>query len=307
MHLSKSASPTLENSRDSLKLKSWILAARPKTLTAAVIPVLAGVALVSHAGARPGWVAAFALIGALAIQIATNFINDYIDHDKGADTHERIGPKRVTQSGLIARADVRKAAGAMLMLALLVGIPLVIHGGLPILLVGVISMLLAYCYTGGPFPLAYLGLGDAFVILFFGLIAVGGVFYLHTGYYNLDTFVLGLQIGLLSTVLIAINNLRDIYQDTKVAKRTLAVRLGVKFARVEIAALTLVPFILQAYWIAKYDRLAFMAPLLMLPLAVKVVHEVIQTEPSPAYNQFLAHAAALHAGFGVIISIVLYV
>lgn len=310
MHLLKNANPTIENFRDSLKAYFrpylvWFLAIRPKTLTAAVVPVVAGTALASSLAPISMWIFIFALIGALAIQIATNLINDYVDFDKGADTHERIGPRRVTQSQLVSRKAVRRAAGVMLSIAVFAGVPLVIHGGPAILVIGLVSLFLAYSYTGGPFPLAYLGLGDLFVVLFFGVVAVGGVFYLQTGIYSLAPFILGLQIGFLSTVLIAINNLRDVHQDAKAEKKTIAVRWGVQFSRFEILLFTLAPFLLQIYWFRERAGLLSLAPILLLPLAYKIVHEVFTTEPSEAYNRYLAHAAALHAGYGLILSLIL--
>ncbi len=306
MHSLKNANPTFENSRDCLKsIQVWLQAIRPKTLTAAVVPVLAGTALAWSIAPISMWIFAFALIGALAIQIATNLINDYVDFDKGADTHERIGPRRVTQSQLITRSAVRRAAALMLAIAVCAGLPLVIHGGPVILIIGLVSLFLAYSYTGGPFPLAYLGLGDLFVILFFGIVAVGGVFYLESGVYNTAALVLGIQIGFLSTVLIAINNLRDVHQDTKAQKKTVAVRWGIQFARYEILVLTIAPFLLQLFWIREKQGLLTLAPYLLLPLAFKIVKSVFCTEPSEAYNHYLAQAAALHAGYGIILSLIL--
>ncbi len=315
MPLLKNASPTLENSRDSHRAdmrldaiaksgKVWLQASRPKTLTAAIVPVVVATALAKTTAPFLLWIFLFALISALAIQIATNFINDYLDFEKGADTHERIGPQRVTQSQLVSRVRVRQAAAVMIAIAVAAGIPLVAHGGSYILAIGIVSILMAYSYTGGPFPLAYLGLGDLFVILFFGLIAVGGVFFLQTGTYSFSALILGLQIGFLSTVLIAINNLRDVHQDEKVQKKTLAVRFGVKFARAEILVLTFLPFALQVYWMKMWPGFLMLAPFVLLPLALKIVREVYATEPSEAYNQYLAHAAALHAGYGAILSLI---
>lgn len=285
-------------------MKAWLLASRPKTLTAAFIPVLAATALAYAQGVEiQWWVSIFCLTSALCIQIATNFINDLIDFDKGADTHERIGPTRVTQSGLISRKKLITATVLVLILAVLTGAPLVYWGGWPIMVIGLISIFMAYSYTGGPFPLAYLGLGDFFVIIFFGLIAVGGVFYLLTKDFNLSALILGLQIGLFSTVLIAINNLRDIHQDRKVNKKTIPVRFGARFARFEIFALLIVPFILQLFWLKQGGLLAVLLPLIFLPLAVYIAHQIQTNEPSPKYNRFLALSALLHSGFGVLISV----
>lgn len=288
-------------------MRVWLLAIRPKTLTAAVIPVLASTALVQSEGfVVKWWVTGLCLLGALLIQIATNFINDALDFEKGADTVKRIGPQRMTQSGLISRRQIMWFAGVTLFAALLVGIPLVVEGGWPILWIGVTSILLAYLYTGGPYPLAYLGLGDVFVILFFGVIAVGGVYYLQTGHYNLSAMALGLQIGFLSTVLIAINNLRDIFQDRDANKKTLAVRFGPRFVRLEIIFLILAAFALQLYWYSVEYPWAAVLPFIVLPLAGFVCINIIKNEPSAAYNKFLVQSALLHSGFGLCLSLGLY-
>ncbi len=284
-------------------IKYWLLAFRPKTLTAAIIPILAATAL-AHVHFKINWlIVACALLSAIAIQIATNLINDYIDFDKGADTHERLGPQRVTQSGVFSRQQVKMAALAMILIAVAFGAPLVYLGGWVIALIGVISLLMAYAYTGGPLPLAYVGLGDAFVILFFGVISTCGVYFLHTRSVSLDSVILGLQVGFFAAVLIAINNLRDVEQDKTVNKKTLAVRFGPGFVRAEIFFLVTGAFALQAYWAIRFGWLVALLPLILLPLAFRVVRRVAQTEPSRVYNQFLAQSAALHAGFGLILSL----
>ncbi len=284
-------------------IKNWWLAIRPKTLTAAIIPIAAATALAHRHGVAQFGIAFCALGSALAIQIATNLINDFIDFDKGADTEERLGPVRVTQSGLFTRGQVKAAAATAISLAVLFGAPVVVVGGWPLLTVGVISLFMAYAYTGGPWPLAYLGLGDIFVIVFFGLVSVCGVYFLEAQTLNRDAVVLGFQIGLLAAVLIAINNLRDVAQDVKAHKKTLAVRFGVAFVRREIMMLIVVAFALQLYWASNYGWVVGLAPLFMLPLAIKIVRQIARTEPSRAYNQFLAQSAALHAGFGLILSL----
>lgn len=289
------------------KFTAWILATRPKTLTAAFIPILSATALTKACGFEiKWWIAGLCLLSALCIQIATNFINDAIDFDKGADTAERIGPQRATQRGWLKKRQILMAAGGFLFLALLAGVPLVLVGGWPIVAVGLISLLMAYSYTGGPFPLAYLGLGDLFVVIFFGLIAVGGVFYLQTGTYNNAALVLGLQIGFLSTLLIAINNMRDVHQDKKVNKRTLAVRFGVPFVRAEIVMLIFLTFLLQVYWL-NWGVAVAAVPFIVSPLAVYIVVHVLRTEPSAQLNRFLGLSALLHSGFGLILSILLFV
>jgi 1,4-dihydroxy-2-naphthoate octaprenyltransferase len=289
-------------------IRAWILAIRPKTLTAAVVPILAATALVQFQNHRVDWmIVTLCLVAALLIQIATNFINDALDDEKGADTTERIGPKRGLQLGLLSRRAMWVGAGLCLLLALLAGVPLVMIGGWPILLVGLISLFMAYSYTGGPFPLAYLGLGDLFVIIFFGWVSVGGVVYLLSGEYSIEAFVLGTQLGLLATVLIALNNLRDIHQDRAANKRTLAVRYGVRFVRVEIVILLLWPFLLQAFWYSQaLSWWLALLPFAFLPLAWSLVRKIWSEPPSPRYNTFLAQSALLHSGFGLALAVALF-
>lgn len=187
-------------------------------------------------------------------------------------------------------------------LAVVCGVPLVMKGGWVIVGIGLASVLMGYAYTAGPFPLAYLGLGDLFVILFFGLLAVMGVVFLNTGEWLIEAFILGLQIGLHATVLIAINNLRDRSGDVLVNKKTLAVRFGVRFSRWEIAALCFLPFLFNIYWWWEGYKIPALVSLLALPLAVKITKNVFSTEPSPAYNRFLGQAAGLHMAFGLLLA-----
>lgn len=285
-------------------MKTWLLAFRPKTLTAAVVPVLVATALAyaDHHIVKY-WVTAFALFSATFIQIGTNFINDAIDFKKGADTSDRVGPKRVTQSGLLSEKKVMIGGFICFALAAVFGLPLVLEGGVPILTVGLISLAMGYCYTGGPYPLAYRGLGDLFVLIFFGLVAVCGTYYLHTGFVSTSAVVAGLQVGFHATVLIAINNLRDSPLDAKVNKRTLAVRLGPKAARVEIVLLVVLPFLLNLYWTMSGWYLPAALTLLAVPLAMIVVNGIYRNEGGVIFNEFLAKSAALHLVFGVLLSV----
>jgi 1,4-dihydroxy-2-naphthoate octaprenyltransferase len=287
-----------------LAITTWIEATRPKTLTAALVPVVVGTALAWATGhsVRPG-LATFALLSALCIQIGTNFINDAIDFRKGTDNEDRIGPRRVTAAGLMRAETVMVGGFSFFFLAALFAVPLLRQGGWPILTIGVFSLFCGYAYTGGPFPLAYVGLGEIFVLLFFGLVAVLGVFFLQTDRIGWEPLLGGTQIGFLATALIAINNLRDARGDRESGKRTLAVRFGLTFGRAEIATLCLAPFVAGAlWWIAGY-RLAALLPLLALPLATRLARDVARTEPSPKYNAFLARSAGLHLVFGALLSL----
>ncbi len=280
-------------------MKLWLLAFRPKTLTAAVVPVVVASALAYASDVIfEIWIPICAMLSAVFIQIATNLFNDAIDFHKGADTSERIGPRRITASGDAHSAVVLRGAIYCLAMALGFGIPLVIHGGLLFVGIGLVSMFLAYGYTGGPFPLAYLGLGDLFVLLFFGFIAVGGSYYLLSLTWSMDCLIAGFQIGALATVLIAINNLRDSHQDILVGKKTMAVRLGKTFVRYEIATLYTVTFFLQLYWWQRGFGVAAVLPLLFWPLAYAVTKSIFRNEPSAIYNKYLGLSALVHMGFG---------
>ena len=225
--------------------KAWILAARPKTLPAAIVPVWSGSLLAyERTGSFHLSLALLTVFGAIFIQVATNFFNDVIDSQKGADTRERVGPQRVTVSGLLTPQAVYFGAFFMLILASLCGWFLLQSRGWPILLIGIPSLYLSFGYTGGPFPLAYRGMGELFVILFFGLVAVGGTVFVQTGLWTSESLILGAQIGLLSAVLIAVNNYRDVNEDEPAGKLTLAVRFGRPLVRYMIVGMTLMPAML---------------------------------------------------------------
>ncbi|HWU43351.1 MAG TPA: 1,4-dihydroxy-2-naphthoate octaprenyltransferase [Bdellovibrio sp.] len=286
------------------QIKSILLAFRPKTLTAALVPCLAGTALVKAIGLTwDGHILFYALAASFLIQIGTNLVNDAADFKKGADTEKRIGPQRITQAGILSSKQVMALASLCLLLAMLCGIPLVLKGGTTIVAIGIASVAMAYCYTAGPFPLAYLGVADLFVILFFGILAVMGVVFLNTGEWLTEALVLGLQIGFHATALLAVNNLRDREGDKLVNKKTLAVRFGVRFARWEIATMSFLPFVMNLYWWFEGYKIAAMISLFALPLAIKLTKNVFATEPSPAYNKFLGQAAGLHLVFGLLLTL----
>jgi len=282
---------------------TWILATRPKTLTAAFVPIMVGTLLAPVVN----WsIAIFALLAAFFIQIATNLINDSLDFKKGADTEERLGPKRVTQSGLLDSEHVLAGGMACLGLAAVCGIPLILKGGIPLVLILLISLACAYLYTGGPMPLAYTGLGDLFVLIFFGWVSTITVYYLQTGSVSFLSILAGTQIGLLATVMIAVNNLRDVNQDRKANKKTLAVRFGKKFSRIEITFCVIVPFLLGILWASEGQWLAGFLPFITLPLGSKIMHGVWTQEPGVVYNEILGLSAALHLSFGILLSLGYY-
>lgn len=286
------------------KVKAWFLAARPKTLSASLVPIIAATGLARGLGHEiQWWIVICALLASFCIQIGTNFVNDAMDFKKGADTEKRIGPMRVTQQGHFTFKQVMGFAAAFFALAAAFGVPLVTQGGLPILVIGIVSILMGYAYTSGPMPLAYHGLGDLFVIVFFGLVAVGGLFYLLTGTYDLNAFILGLQIGFLSTVLIAINNLRDMNTDVLVNKKTLAVRLGLTGGRFWIGFLLFAPFFTGYYWLSLQKWWVYAIPLLSFPLGLLIAKRIFRTEPSPAYNRYLAMSSGYSLLFSILIAV----
>jgi 1,4-dihydroxy-2-naphthoate octaprenyltransferase len=284
-------------------VNSWLLAIRPKTLSAAVVPVLMGSGLALHEPAEFLGVIFFAtLFGALFIQIATNFINDALDFKKGADTGERIGPIRVTQAGLLSADTVMRAAYVCFFLAALCGIPLVLRGGWPLIVIGIASILAAYAYTGGPYPLAYHGLGELFVIGFFGFVAVAGTYFVQSLQMHPSILVAGFAAGSLATVLLAINNLRDEATDRVSNKRTVAVRFGSRFARFEIAFFALAPFVAAAFVAWTRGNPWILLSLLALPIAIAVVACVMRSEGA-ALNRCLGLSGALPGVFGVLFAI----
>ncbi|MGI9628415.1 MAG: 1,4-dihydroxy-2-naphthoate polyprenyltransferase [Longimicrobiales bacterium] len=215
---------------------AWVLAIRPKTLPAAAAPVIAATGLAAASSRFNALPALAALLGALLIQVATNLANDYFDHVKGGDSESRVGPIRVTQSGMLPAASVRSAMWLFLALAFLVGIYLVWVGGWPIVVIGLLSLLCAVIYTGGPFPLAYHGLGDVFVFVFFGLVAVGGTYYVQALSVTPSAVLVGVGLGAFSTAILVVNNLRDRETDAAAGKRTLAVRIGDRATVLEYVA-----------------------------------------------------------------------
>lgn len=273
----------------SATLKSCVLAARPKTLPAAIVPVWVGCVLAWKLGGGFDAVLALCtLFGAVAIQIATNFFNDAIDAKKGADTERRLGPVRVTASGMLSHRAVMRLALVFLAVALICGVVLYQARGWPIVLIGIPSLFLAYGYTGGPFPLAYRGMGELFVILFFGLIAVTGTVFIQTGGWPLEALLLGLQTGLLSAVLISINNFRDREEDASTGKRTLAVRCGPKIAAAVIWLEIKIAAFAGLVWIA-FDRPILMfASLPVMMIGMRIIWGVFTLPPGPGFNRLLA-------------------
>lgn len=288
-------------------LQTWILAARPKTLWAAAAPVMMGAAMARADGVFHTWAAVAALAGALLIQVGTNLYNDYADFKKGTDDDSRQGPLRITQAGLAKPQTVRGASIAVFGLSFLCCLYLVTRGGWPILVIGVISILCGFLYTGGPRPLGYVGLGDVFVLVFFGPVAVAGTYYVQAGSgtgWPVAAMIAGVAPGLLSCAILAVNNLRDREGDARAGKRTLAVRFGLGFARAEyvfcIVVAVLCPVVLRVYTGAHSWALL---TLLVLPLSIPAVRLVFAHDSGTVLNPVLAKTARLLLVFAVLFSV----
>lgn len=282
----------------------WLQTLRPKTLTAAIIPFAAGAALAYAGGANLAWgLLLSALASALSIQIATNLINDAFDFVKDTSDPDRLGPKRAIHLGLANGQHMYALGLFFFLLAFLCGIPLILFGGYPIAAILFISILSGYFYSGGPLPLTRVGLGDYFVLLFFGWIATLAGYWLHTGYIDAKGFLLGTQIGCLCTSIIAIDNYRDIESDRKAQKKTLAVRFGAFFSKIEIAVLILAPYLLNFLWLMWGYNYAALLPFMTAPLGYLIIAKTWYTSPSPAFNAFLGLAALLHLSFGILLII----
>jgi 1,4-dihydroxy-2-naphthoate octaprenyltransferase len=284
---------------------AWLLATRPRTLVAGAVPVLVGTALAAHTGQARAMPALAALLGAVLIQIGTNLVNDYYDFKKGADA-ERVGETRVSSSGLIPPEQVLAAAGLSGALATIVGLYLVTVGGWPIMAIGLASLLAGFAYTGGPFPLGYHGLGDPFVFIFFGLVAVTGTYYVQTGEVTATALLAAIPVGAIGTAIIVVNNLRDVETDARVGKRTLAVRWGVTFTRSEYVALLLVAFLVPvAMWLTGRGDLWVLLPLLSAPLAAPPLLLMLRERGRPL-DRGLALTARLQAAFGILFALGLW-
>lgn len=279
-------------------IQIWLLAARPKTLPAAAVPVIVGTAIAFSEGFFAPLPALAALLGAILIQIGTNFANDVFDYQKGADTNARLGPLRVTQAGLLTPRQVMSGMVIAFALATLVGLYLVFVGGWPIVLIGLFSIASGIAYTGGPYPLGYHGLGDIFVFIFFGLVAVCGTYYVQALSLSLAAIWAALPIGLLATAILVVNNLRDIETDRQAGKRTLAVRFGERGARLEynllLALSYLVPMLM---WFSGSGNFGVLLALLSIPLAIPLLR-LVNTEKGRILNQGLARTARLELIYG---------
>lgn len=284
-------------------VRAWVLAIRPKTLPAAVSPVLLGSAVARHFGVLSIGPAFAALFGALMLQIASNLANDLFDHERGADQPDRLGPTRVVSSGILTGGEVRVGLGIVLLLALCAGAYLVGVAGPAIAVIGVLAILCALAYTAGPYPLGYHGLGELFVFIFFGLVAVTGTAYVELGAVPVMAWFAAVSQGALATNILVVNNLRDIEQDRRAEKRTLAVRFGERFCVIQYATLLVVAYLMPiTLWVQGEARWPVLAPLLTLPLALRVLIAVARIR-GRELNDVLARTAQLMLLFGILFSV----
>lgn len=284
-----------------MQLGVWLAAMRPRTWPASLVPVVVGLAVAASAGRVDAFIALATIVAALALQITTNLANDYWDHVRGIDHAERLGPVRATQSGLLAPEAVRRAVWLSLGVAIVAGVPLVWHGGVPIVAIGLASMLCAVAYSAGPYPLASLGLGELLAFVFFGLVAVAGTTHLHVADVPGAALLAGAAVGCFAAAIMSVNNLRDIPTDGPAGKRTLAVRIGEERARVLYGVLVASAFLLAALLAICQGRWGPLSVALAAPLAVKEVRAVAARRGAEL-NLSLAGTARLELLFGALLS-----
>lgn len=281
---------------------AWVLAIRPATLPVGVVPVVVGAAVAWAAGGGAGFRALpvlLALACALLLQVGTNLANDVFDAEKGADTAERLGPTRATQSGLLGARQVRGAMIGVFALAIAGGAALALQVGWPIVAIGVASVLAGVLYTGGPWPFGYHGLGDLFVMLFFGFVAVLGTVLVQSGELPWLAWAAAVPVGAIATAILVVNNVRDRETDVLAGKGTLVVRFGRRFGELEYGALLLLAYATPLALSVGLAAPSLALPLLTLPLALVLTRRVWSTEGA-ALNAALADTARLHLAFGAL-------
>jgi len=284
--------------------QAWVMGARPRTLPAAISPVIVGIALAMADGRFSFWPALAALADALLIQIGTNLANDYFDHLRGIDTPDRKGPPRVAASGLIPLASLRAGIIVVFGLTALIGLYLVVRGGWPVLAIGLASILAALAYSGGPFPFGSYGLGDLLVFIFFGLVAVGGTYYVQALQFYPLVLLVAVPLGALITDILVVNNYRDIETDARVGKRTLAVILGPAGTRLEFIGLLILAYAVPVIlWGMGRFSAGVLLPWLTIPKAVGLTRTLYATTDGPALNRALAGTAQLTLWFSILFSI----
>ncbi|MFZ0423395.1 MAG: 1,4-dihydroxy-2-naphthoate octaprenyltransferase [Xanthobacteraceae bacterium] len=287
-----------------MSISSWILAARLRTLSLSMTPVAVGGALAWATERKIYWVAVVAaFIGSMLIQLGTNLHNDVRDCERGGDGPDRVGPIRVTAAGLLSASSVKRAATMCCALAALVGFYLVLIGGWPILILGLLSIVAGWAYTGGPMPIAYTPLGELFVVAFFGLGAVCGTYWLCVAGLDLAAVEAGLAIGLLAGAVLLVNNYRDARADARVGRRTLAIVAGPQITAWIYAALILLPFALLPLIARALPRGQVWPALIALPLALLLIYRFVHEPRGWAFNRILSQTAQVQLLFGMLICV----
>lgn len=283
----------------------WILATRPKTLPAALVPVCLGTAEAARVGDFNLIPALLCAAFALLIQVGTNYANDYYDFLKGADTEKRQGPTRAVAAGLITPNAMRNATFAVFAVAFAVGLGLVPFGGWWLLIIGILSIVCGIAYTGGPFPIAYNGLGEVFVILFFGIVAVCMTFYVQAGQFSYEALYLAMGCGALSTNLLVVNNVRDIETDREAGKKTLAARFGKRFGIYEYQGFLMIAWMAFIGVYMRSGDVAILLPCLLYPLGRIAITKLIRANSPQEYNTALGLTAVLLISYGTLGSVAL--
>ena len=261
-----------------MKTKLWIYAARPKTLVASIIPIVCAMIILPNYNLFKIHIFIFTILAATIIQIITNYINDLYDFLSGVDCN-RIGPKRMLQAGLLSQEEITIAIKILIILGIICGLPLVIHGGWPILIVRLSSFLFSYLYTSGPFPLAYHGLGDIFVFIYFGMIAVMGSYYLQAGFIDKNAMWLGVSIGAKNVLLLIVNNIRDYIGDKEANKKTLIVIFGRWFGKLQALFMIILSYLGLFYLsLGLNNKLIFYVMIISLPLSLNILNDIYHKE-----------------------------
>jgi 1,4-dihydroxy-2-naphthoate octaprenyltransferase len=284
-------------------MNKWILTSRPKTLPAAISPVIVGAALAFHDVSFEPFVALMTLLAAVLIQIGANLANDVYDFLKGSDREDRLGPTRATQAGLITPSQMLRAMWIIFSLAILVGFYLAWIGGWPIVWIGLASITAGIAYTGGPYPLGYHGWGDVSVFIFFGIIAVPGTYYLQTGNVTSVSILLGIAMGTLSTAILIVNNLRDADTDVKSGKKTLAVRFGKTFVKWQYVFMILIAFCIPVLIsISWQNQMSLYIVWFLIPIAFRLILQIFH-ETGESLNTVLTDTARFLFLFAIILSL----
>jgi 1,4-dihydroxy-2-naphthoate polyprenyltransferase len=286
-------------------MQVWIEASRPKTLIASVAPVVIGTAYAWNVGAVVWWCVPLTLVCAVLIQVSSNFINELEDYNRGVDA-ERIGPRRAVSAGLITPKQMKRASWLVVVVAFLIGLPLILYAGWVVLVIGLLCLLTSWLYTGGPYPLAYYGLGEVAAFVFFGLVAVCGTIYIHHPYPNIEWLFISAPSGLMAANILAVNNIRDVYSDAAHNKRTLAVRVGPYYTKYVysvsmVAAVFACPLLLSS----SHGTWMFL-PLVALPQTIQLIMDMF-TRDGKELNKVLERTALQYVQLSVLVAAALVV